>query len=363
MNSTTENLTTTAAPLPVISADQAMIDLLNNIYNTLLFYYLIIPMPVGIVSNMMAIYIFTRPNLNKTAMGTYSSFIGCGNILALIFFIFIQNSQLTLGVNMLNTSDPACRMVYLFRRVIREIAPMVETLLTVDRSIVVFFPTKFTFLQKKLVILGIVLAGCVLLFILSFENAMYHLVVTVGSNNKTSASCTATAAVSIASDVVSSVMRTYIPSAVMATLNFLIILRLTKSKKSTHCRTGITRQKAFKESDFTRTVLSLNFIFLAFNFPECVAYMIKITYQDIISEASPLILAKITFMFNTIYFVATGYYMVFFFSNMIFNKVFYNEFFIVTGLSISGISQFSFLNSIFLLFNLKLKRRIDCQRE
>jgi hypothetical protein len=339
MNSTTENLTTTAAPLPVISADQAMINLLNSIYSTMLIYYLVIPMPLGIITNVIAIYIFTRPNLNKTAMGTYSSFIGCGNILALVFFIFIQNSTLTLGVNLLNTSDPACRMVYLFRRVIREIAPMVETLLTVDRSIEVFFPMKFSFLKKKLVILGIVLSSCALLFLLSFENALYNLVVTVGANNKTSASCTATAAVSISSDVVSSLLRTYIPSGIMATLSLLIILKLNKSKKSSRGGGGTARPKASKENDFTNTVVSLNLIFLVFNLPECVAYLVKIMYQNVVVGATPLTLAKITFMFNVVYFVATGYYMVFFVSNMMFNKIFYKEFFLVTGLSRFGVAQ------------------------
>jgi hypothetical protein len=330
MNSTTyENLTNTVAS----PSDQATISLLNKIYKTMLFYYLVIPLPFGIVTNMIAIFIFRRPNLNKTAMGTYSSFICCGNITALVFFTLIQNSSVTLGVDLLTSSDPACRLIYFFRRAIRETSPMIETLLTVDRFIEVFYPMKFSFLKRKLVILGLVLTGCALLFLVSFQNLMHNLVVTVDANNKTSASCTATTAVSIASDLISTMMRTYIPSGVMATLSALIILRLANSKKlSLGGGEAAVRQKLSKENEFTRTVVSLNFIFLAFNFPECVAYMIKITYQNIIVGASSLTLAQIAFMFNMIYFVSTGYYMMFFISNMMFNKIFYKEFCLVTGL-------------------------------
>jgi hypothetical protein len=67
--------------------------------------------------------------------------------------------------------------------------------------------------------------------------------------------------------------------------------------------------------------------------------MIKIMYQNVVVGASPLTLAQITFMFNIVYFVATGYYMMFFISNMMFNKIFYKEFFLVTGLSRFGVAQ------------------------
>jgi hypothetical protein len=171
MNSTiiTSNSTTSAA-------DQATIDSLNSIYNTMLFYYLVILMPVGLATNLLSIMIFARTPLNSTTMGAYSSFLGLGNIAALLFFTFIQNSILTLGgINLLTTSDLACRLIYLSRRTIREISPMIETLLTVDRFIEVFYPAKFPFLKKKLVILSFVLAGYVALLVISFENALFVL--------------------------------------------------------------------------------------------------------------------------------------------------------------------------------------------
>jgi hypothetical protein len=61
-----------------ISSPKSEMALMNS---SMLFYYLIIPTPIGIVTNFVGIYAFTRKSLNKTNMGIYNVFIGSGNIL------------------------------------------------------------------------------------------------------------------------------------------------------------------------------------------------------------------------------------------------------------------------------------------
>jgi hypothetical protein len=333
-----QNQTTTLTPSDEssIALAQAEIATLNNIYNTMLFYYIIIPTPFGIITNALAIYIFTRKNLNKTTMGFYNVVIAMGNILALVFYVFVQNSTLVFGVNFLTTSDFACRFIYLARRTIREIAPVIETLLTVDRFIEVFFPMKFKFLSKKRNIFFVITGIVLFLVLINFENALYRLNVTVSQQNKTVSTCVATSAVSIASDVLSTLMRTYMPSTVMIVLSTLIIYKLNKSKRATGQKISTSksspRNESSKEGDFTRVVVSMNCMFLALNLPECIAYMVKIAYQNIVVGVSSLALARVAFMFNMVYFVATFYYSAFFISNLAFNKIFRKEFVQIFGL-------------------------------
>ena len=293
------------------------IALLNNINNVMVFYYMIIPAPIGILTNAISVIVFCRKKLNQTNMGFYNVCIGISNIATIFYYIFVQNSKISFNVDLLTISDHACKMIYFFRRTVREISPAIETLLSLDRFLEVFYPKRFPLMSKKKFIFALICIIYLILCALSFENLLYYLDVSY-SNNKTTPRCTATSAVSNSSDIISSILRTYIPILLLVVFNALIIKKLSKSK------TIIKNRNQKREHEFTKTVISINLTFFILSLPEAVMYMIKIVFQTIIPSTNST-MVKIVFAFNMTYFVATSYYMVFFFMNVYFNKLFRSE--------------------------------------
>jgi hypothetical protein len=105
-----------------------------------------------------------------------------------------------------------------------------------------------------------------LVALIDFENAFFNLVTTINVKNvtdsntnetrKTSSSatiCTASPEISIASDIVSICLRTYIPTLVMVVLDTYMIVNLRRSKKRL---SGSVWSK--KEAQFTFTVILSN---------------------------------------------------------------------------------------------------------
>jgi hypothetical protein len=289
------------------------------IYDSIQFYYLRVAAPIGIVFNALAILIFTHKSLNKTNMGFYNTLIALANMLVLLFYMFVQNSMLLLGIDLTTASYLSCPLIYFFRRTIRELPPMIETLVTVDRFLNVFYIARFrAILQSKRFILTTILFIYLIVSALSFENLLYHL---SPVNNETATfHCTASPLVSISADLISSLLRNYLPSTAMIVLNVFIINKLKQSKSKSNSRVQS------KESDFTRSVVSLNFVFMAFNLPESIVYLIKIVF-DHLTMCSDVAKVRITFMFQLAYFISTFYYMAFFFTNLMFNKLFRRQVF------------------------------------
>jgi hypothetical protein len=301
---------------------------LSSLNKTILYYYLTVLIPIGIVTNTISILIFMRPNMNKTTMGFYNITIAISNILALLCYVFVQNLQVFFNVNFLTLSPAACPLGYLVRRTIRELTPMIEAFVTVDRFCAVFYPRRFKILTNKKKLLAGMFVMYVILVLLSFQNWFFYLRVSKSSNNTTVATCTAIPLVSISSDLVSNLLRVYIPISIMAILNVFIIRKLSETKTKLNKTSNES-----KDRNFTVTVTSMNLFFIFFNLPVCIVYIVNIVYDNFL-VTDRLAKARLTFIFNMFYFMATTYYMMFFFTNLVFNKLFRGEIFLVLKLKI-----------------------------
>ena len=299
------------------------IDYLNKIYNTMIFYYVLILAPIGIVTNALSVVIFCRKNLNKTNMGFYNICVAVSNIITIFYYIFAQNSTLTLNTDLLTISDISCRLTYFFRRTIREISPAIESLISFDRFLEVFFPRRFPIMRNKKFLMALICLIYFTLCAISFENLLYYLSVTV-AKNKTTKSCTATRAVSISSDIVSNVLRTYIPLILMVGLDTAIVLKLVKSKSM------LKNRDHSKENEFTKTVVMISSIFFLLNIPGAVSYIVRIVFKEGYElPSNNLTMVEITLAFNITYLIATSYYFAHFFIHLRFNKLFRSEFLIL----------------------------------
>ena len=137
----------------------------------------------------------------------------------------------------------------------------------------------------KYVLIGIMFACLALILITNMTNLMTYPV--TNANNVTS--CFTASDVSIATSLIATMMRIFIPFLLMLGLNLLVIYRLKQSK----IRVGIanviqldtqsrqqqqqpSRQLTRKEFKFTVSTLIIDFLFLFFYLPLGVAFVVQI---------------------------------------------------------------------------------------
>ena len=99
MNVTNSNLT-------------SLLDYYNNLSIQIELYYIISVVPLGILTNLLAISIYSRKNLNKTNMGFYNICLGTSNIIALVFYILIQKSEILYNIDLYTKNDLACKVCF-----------------------------------------------------------------------------------------------------------------------------------------------------------------------------------------------------------------------------------------------------------
>lgn len=285
---------------------------LVQIANKIDFYFVVTLVPVGIATNFISMLIFTRKSLNATNMGFFNLLISISNIVTLVFYLFFMESNRVFNYDLSIVSDFGCKLMMLLRRVIREMAPIVETVMTLERFMTVYYPKRFTVFQKRSFLSALILIIFTCFVIISFENLFYYLEI---SNN--TRSCTGTQLIVTSSDLISATLRTFTPFAVMFTLNVLMLRRIISRK--------IIRSssKSRREYQFTISVVSMNALFLALNLPVSIGYILKAIYSDSRTYTAQMV----EFYWRLAYLVATCHYILTNVTNFVFNRLFREELF------------------------------------
>jgi hypothetical protein len=232
----------------------------SSIINTYSFY---ITTGIGLPFNLLSIFIFTRPNLNKTNMGFLYGFKSAVDFNLIFTSIFVFRGNAYFGFSMSTTSDFLCKLSTFLRRMLFHTSSMMCIVTTLDRFLFNIYPNRFSFVKKKLGMSIIIVAIFFTIGLANIPNLMFYLVVT-----NTTRSCTATNDVTISSDIISIFLRTFIPFGVMFTLN-LIMLRKILKQRSSLTQTAISR----KEHQFTIMVISFDLIFFFSNLPLALYYI------------------------------------------------------------------------------------------
>ncbi|CAF0720375.1 unnamed protein product [Brachionus calyciflorus] len=171
-------------------------------------------------------------------MGFYNKCIGCANIIQLLFFMFIQNSEVLFNYNLLLTSNHMCKIIYYFRRIFRQLTPIIETTMTFDRFINIYFPNRFSFINKKSFIISLILLLIFIFGVVDLLNLSYNLQVRLVYSNdytvKNVTKCTSSKTVRQYTDIGATILRTVIPFCTMLILNGLILKQLLVSKNKAH---------------------------------------------------------------------------------------------------------------------------------
>ncbi|RNA42969.1 FMRFamide receptor-like [Brachionus plicatilis] len=254
---------------------------ITAISDSISFYYLLVIIPFGFFANILSIFIYTRPTMNKE---TNTSFLymclSIMNIISLLNYTFIVRPRNIFGY----TVEMTCGLTGFIRRNIFNSTSWVQPIISFDRFLFVFYPVKCKQLGQKKNILFLMSLVLALIMITNSTNLMSFAVVETTYDNDTnqtviSESCEQTKQVSLATDFIAILMRLYIPLFIMISLNSLVIRKLYQSKKKVKKSSSLPMvhvksskslsQKTFSNKDykFITATLTMDFIFWIFYAP------------------------------------------------------------------------------------------------
>ncbi len=273
--------------------------------------------------------------------------------------MLVSDSNSTFNIQLDLENNFACVTSVYFKRVVREMPPWIEVYLTTDRYFAVCHPQKFKAIRQRKYINPICLIIFLILCILSIENFWYFIDKYVKaasqgvstsqlgfktyinvSNNFNISKCTSNEINAFFSDLISVALRVIIPGLLMSIFSFLIVRTVLKSKRRINVNNSIPHHignKRSRENSFTKTVIYMNIIFLLLNIPVTIM-MILINFY--FNNYNILIDAIIGNVFLITYDISNLYYSFRFSLNLIFNKIFQDEFLMMLGLGYRKISHF-----------------------
>jgi hypothetical protein len=124
---------------------------LTTLGNTIDFYFTWIIVPIGFVTNAISILVFARTKLLKTNMGYFNLLIAISNLLTLLFYFFAQKSTTVLNFDLSIQTLTGCKLFMFIRRVLRELSPIIETVMTLERFLSINYPKKFPIFKNKVI--------------------------------------------------------------------------------------------------------------------------------------------------------------------------------------------------------------------
>jgi hypothetical protein len=300
---------------------------LNNIGSNINLYTALVLNPIGFVTNILSLFVYTRPRLNKTNMGYLYFWQTSIDICLLGMLIFIGRSREIFGQELSTQSNVLCTFTRFIRRFLVHISSWINVLICFDRLVFVLFPRNK--LMKSKLNLTLIIAGLVVsLTLVNTPNFFYSLTTTVtnvtttttttnintttNNTNQTSLRrnvCAASTLMHTLSISISVFARTIVPLIFMALMCFIIRKRLNSNKLK------LTSKKNKREAKFAKTVASLTLLFMLFNFPLGLTQFIEIfidyfdfglsqTTQAAIGLCSTIAL-NFSFLYQSFYFFIT----------------------------------------------------------
>jgi hypothetical protein len=289
----------------------------SNLSDEVDFHFNVILCPFGVIANLLAFLVFTRKRLNTTNMGFFYRMLTFTNITNLLFVLFFMEAKGLFGFDFYTHSNLSCEFIMYGRRLVRELNPMLEALLTTSRFLDVTFPYRFGFMRKNNANILLIVCTVMACYLLLNMTNLYYFV------DREKQVCTASEGVVLASDIILIVLRSFLPLAIMFVLNSFLIRKLLSSTRTKQCQTPKRDQR------FSFTVILMNATFTVFNLPVTLVYIVKhsyLTFADHVgSEPSVVFLARLDFAWSMSFNVTSLYYVLFAFLHLYFNKMFRSE--------------------------------------
>ena len=247
-------------------------DYINTVNNQLVYYFVIVSSAIGIPGNLISMVVFIRlairnPKINMGLLYVCQTAI---DLNALIFSLLVFRGSIYLyGYLALNINDSYCRAFAFLRRFTLHASSWMSVLIIFDRFTFVLYENRFKFMKNKLILSAIIFGVMFLIAIADIENLFYYI---DSSSKNPSFTCTGSNPVTVASDIISICLRTYIPLILMIVFNLLLINRIfAKKRRASKVVHNSTIKR--KEHHFTIAVMSCNVLFFLSKFPLSVFYV------------------------------------------------------------------------------------------
>lgn len=306
---------------------------LKDLSNEIGFYIAVVVMPIGALLNAFSIYIFTRPDLQKTNMGFLFIWQKSIDTLLLLSYTFIFRAPLLFDIDWHDQSDAACKLLSFYQPYILSMSSCFIVFIGFDRFMFVHYHGRFKFMKRKRNLLTIIALLALTLAIVHATNFWFYLdkkqeysnnstittIITSSGLDEEVAShndCKSTKLVHILSDLASILVRVHVPLVLLSAFNLNLIYDLYKSKNRIRLRMHR------KEIQFTFTVIFANLMFFIHYLPFSIFILLKHIIEHVGIDYSKEI-------FDFLYHLATEcalLYLIFeFFYLLLVNKLFRHE--------------------------------------
>ena len=129
-----------------MSSSSDYVNYLNSINDGFTYYCMWIILPTCVVGNLISLFIYTRPNLNKkTNTGLLYGWLCLLNVLTIVYYSVVFRGNALFNY----TLNPPCGMDDFIRRTALNSLTWMQVIICLDRFIAVVYPTKTAFMSKK----------------------------------------------------------------------------------------------------------------------------------------------------------------------------------------------------------------------
>ena len=119
---------------------------LNSVAINILYYPILVTLPIGIIGNVFSFFVYTRANLNKkTNTGFLYAFLCIVNFIFMLYVILVFQSTILFGY----TVTLPCGVLNYLLRITFCLVPWMQVIISFDRFMVVVFPLKQNIMSKK----------------------------------------------------------------------------------------------------------------------------------------------------------------------------------------------------------------------
>lgn len=209
-----------------MASNQALVSYLNQLTSSINTNYVIISTSIGVPLNLICMFTFWRlMKNNKTNMGFLGICQSFIDMTILLMFLFVYRAApIFFSILPANRANAECKIFGWIRRFILHASSWIAVVSTFDRFTYVLYghENRLKFLKNKSTLSGCILAIFVLIGILNIPNLFFYI---------SGGACIGNFDATISSDIISILLRTYIPFGLMVVFNWLMIRKLFKSNR------------------------------------------------------------------------------------------------------------------------------------
>ena len=260
---------------------------IQYIYYKINFYSMVTLIPIGIIGNLISLFIFTRPSFNqKTNTGLLYTLFCVVNLITIVYEASFRNADDFIEFSI---KLPLSIQIF-FERVLLQCLSWIQVIISLDRFIFVLYPVKgFQIMSKKSVLYSIILG---LLIIIIGLNSLYFVrgpfTFTIGFNQTVTCNYCISQEIAVLTLNIQVFVQFFIPFLIMVIVDSMVIIRFKKSRTQLNERKNSHTAK--KSSRFTRNTILIDLIYMIFNFPSIlygIYMMLVFVFPNSISLSLP----------------------------------------------------------------------------